>query len=55
MIDFKTNVLLPRRLWEEATDQEHLKQLILDYINKGYPGYVIKRVKDQMAECERRG
>jgi hypothetical protein len=54
MIDFKTNVLLPRRLWEEARDQEQLKLLILDYVKKSYPDYVIKSVKNGFAVCERK-
>ncbi|MGG3890074.1 hypothetical protein [Metabacillus fastidiosus] len=46
-------VLLPKRLWEEARDKKHLKELILIYM-KRYPHYVIRTVKDGFAECERK-
>lgn len=49
-----TRVLLPKRLWEQARDQEHLKQLILEYMVR-YPDYQIKSVKNGFAICERRG
>ncbi|WP_176713718.1 hypothetical protein [Pseudobacillus wudalianchiensis] len=50
----QTRVLLPKRLWEEAQNKEQLKQLILQYMNKCYPDYAIKRVKNGFAICERR-
>jgi len=47
-----TRVLLPKRLWEQARDQEHLKQLILEYMAR-YPDYQIKSVKNGFAICIR--
>jgi hypothetical protein len=37
----KTNVLLPARIWEEARDKEHLKVLVLEYMQR-YPDYKVK-------------
>lgn len=54
MINMKTSVVLPQRLWEEARDQEQLKLLILQYMKKCYPNYQIKRVENGFAICERR-
>ncbi|MBM7585813.1 hypothetical protein JOC86_002355 [Bacillus pakistanensis] len=45
-------VLLPKRLWSEARDKEHLKRLVLEYMQR-YPNYVVKGVKNGMAICER--
>jgi len=47
-----TRVLLPKRLWEQARDQEHLKRLILEYMLR-YPDYRIKSVKNGFAICIR--
>lgn len=54
MIDsgYKTNVVLPAWVWEEAKDKDHLKKLVLQYMRR-YPNYVVKSVKDRMAVCER--
>jgi hypothetical protein len=47
-------VLLPKWIWEEAKDKEHLKRLVLQYMQR-YPNYTVKIVKDRFAICERRG
>jgi len=54
MIDLKTSVVLPQKLWEKARNQEHLEQLILQYMKTSYPNYQIKRVENGFAICERR-
>jgi hypothetical protein len=46
-------VLLPGRLWKEATDKDHIKKLVLQYMQR-YPDYVVKSVRDGFAVCERR-
>lgn len=51
--NFRTNVVLPDWIFEQARDTEHLKQLVLEYM-KRYPDYVVKSVKDRMAICERK-
>ena len=51
--EYKTNVVLPEWIWEEAKDKEHLKKLVLDYMRKCYPDYKIIKIKDGMAVCER--
>jgi hypothetical protein len=43
-------VLLPRWIWEEAKDEEHFKQLVLEYMRR-YPGFTVKRVIDELAIC----
>ncbi len=55
MIDgnFKTNVLLPAWIWEKATDKNHLKQLVLEYMSR-YPDYVVKKIRNGFAICERK-
>jgi hypothetical protein len=50
---FQTKVLLPAWIWEEASDKEHLKKLVLQYMRR-YPDYAVKAVKDGFAVCERR-
>lgn len=54
MIDgnFKTNVLLPAWIWEKATDKNHLRQLVLEYMRR-YPNYTVKAVKNGFAVCIR--
>ncbi|WP_203554977.1 hypothetical protein [Bacillus sp. B15-48] len=52
--EFKTNVLLPRWVFDQAEDKEHLKKLVLHYMQR-YPDYVVKKIKNGMAVCERRG
>lgn len=47
-----TNVLLPAWIWEKATDNDHLKQLVLHYMKK-YPNYTVKKIKNGFAVCER--
>jgi hypothetical protein len=55
MIDglYKTNVLLPAWIWEKATGQEHLKQLVLQYMQR-YPDYSVIAVKNGFAICARK-
>jgi hypothetical protein len=45
-------ILLPKWIWEEAKDKEHLKRLVLQYMQR-YPEYTVKSVKDGFAICER--
>ncbi|GAA0415308.1 hypothetical protein GCM10008934_02810 [Virgibacillus salarius] len=47
----KSNVRLPEHLWETAQDQEELKQLILQYMER-YEGYTVLKVKGRFAICE---
>lgn len=47
-----TRVLLPERIFQEARDKVHLKELVLEYM-KRYSNYTVKSVKDHMAVCER--
>lgn len=49
----KRNVLLPAWIFEQAKDKEHLKQLVLEYMQR-YPDYVVRSVKKKFAVCERR-
>jgi hypothetical protein len=51
MVPYK--VLLPERLWVEARDKEHFKQLLAAYMRR-YPHYIVKAVDNRMAVCERR-
>lgn len=50
--EFKTNVLLPDWIFDQAKDKKQLKRLVLDYM-KRYPDYTVKKIKNRMAECER--
>lgn len=49
----KTNVLLPSWIYKKAKDKNHLKVLVLQYMQR-YPGYSVKSVKSGFAICERR-
>lgn len=51
--EYKSNVVLPEHFWEEAKDNEHLKKLVLQSMQKCYPYYTVKKIKDGMAICER--
>ncbi|MEH7342724.1 hypothetical protein V7122_02370 [Bacillus sp. JJ1532] len=53
MINFKTNVLLPAWIFEQAKDKDHLKKLVLEYMKK-YPDYTIKSIKNGMAVCTKK-
>lgn len=44
---------MPAWIFEQAKDKEHLKQLVLEYMQR-YPDYVVKSVKKKFAVCERR-
>lgn len=50
---YQSKVVLPERLWKEARDDNHLKQLVLDYMQR-YPDYVVIRIENPFAVCERR-
>ncbi|MBB6446500.1 hypothetical protein HNR53_003159 [Bacillus benzoevorans] len=52
--EFKTNVLLPEWCFSQAQNTEQLKRLVLDYMQKCYPEYKVKQIKDGMAVCERK-
>lgn len=45
-------VLLPNWVFE-ATDKEHFKKLLVQYM-KNYPNYIVKRIDRPFAICERR-
>jgi len=49
----QTRVLLPIKLREQAQSNEHYKQLIVEYLKRGYPGYRVVKVVDGYAICER--
>lgn len=53
VLNFQSKVLLPERLWKEAKNQEHLDELILEYMQR-YPDYVVKYIESHFAVCERR-
>lgn len=55
IIDYEVprKVLLPRRIWEEAEDKEHLKQLILEYMAR-YPHYKVIKIQGKFAVCIRK-
>lgn len=46
-------VLLPDWIWEEAQDEKHFKQLVLQYMQR-YPHYVVRKVQGKFAVCERK-
>lgn len=46
-------VLLPPWIWEEAQNEKHFKELVLDYM-KRYPHYKVIKVEGRFAVCERR-
>lgn len=51
--EYKTNVLLPSQIFKEAKDKDHLKKLVLEYMQR-YPDYTVKSIKDRFAVCERK-
>ncbi|GGP17170.1 hypothetical protein GCM10011346_52030 [Oceanobacillus neutriphilus] len=48
----RSNVRLPEHIWETTQSQDELKQLIIRYVKKCYPGYTILEVKGRFAICE---
>jgi len=48
----QSNVVLPAWIFEQAQDKERLKEFVLEYVKKRYPGYVVKKVKNRFAVCE---
>lgn len=51
-MNYKTNVLLPAKIFEQAKDNEDLKKLVLDYMRR-YPDYTVKKIKNGFAVCDR--
>ncbi|MEK3890216.1 hypothetical protein [Bacillus sp. FSL K6-3431] len=47
-----SSVLLPERIWKEAQDKAHFKQLVLDYMQR-YPDYEVLKIKNRFAICKR--
>ncbi|PDY44522.1 hypothetical protein [Bacillus pseudomycoides] len=51
-------VLLPRKFWEQANNEEELSQIIEKYFSVGYPHYEIQEVIESgqahLAICIRR-
>ena len=47
-----TTVILPKWIWDEATDKDHFKQLISQYM-KRYPNYKIVKLEKYYAICKR--
>lgn len=47
-----TRVVLPKWIWEEATDKDHFKQLVQQYMYR-YKGYKIIEIGKYYAICER--
>jgi len=47
-----SNVGLARKFWKESRTKEELKQRIVNYISKCYPGYKIVKVRKYYAICE---
>lgn len=52
--DVPYKVLLPKWIWEEAQNEVHFKQLVLQYMQKSYPYYKVIKVKEKFAICERK-
>lgn len=48
-----THVVLPEWIWDKASNKQELQRLILQYINRCYPGYRVKKVSNGMAICYR--
>lgn len=46
-----TNVRLPDWIWEKAKNEEHLKELVLQYMQR-YPDYTLIEIKGRFAVCE---
>lgn len=51
---YKTKVLLPSHLFQEAKDESHLNQLIVEYMVR-YPDYEIKEIENGFAICTKYG
>lgn len=51
---YTTKVLLPSRLFQEARDEDHLNQLIVEYMVR-YPDYEVKAIENGFAICTKYG
>lgn len=51
---FKTKVLLPKRMFDEAYDKEHFKLMLDEYMKTCYPNYIVKKIENGFALCERK-
>lgn len=51
-MNIEHKVLLPGWIFDQAEDNNHLKQLVLSYMTR-YPNYTVKSVKGVFAICER--
>lgn len=49
----ESSVLLPEKLRKEARDQDHFKKLVLNYIQRSYPHYTVRKIKNGFAICDR--
>ncbi len=47
----KSKVRLPEWIWEQTNDENELKQLILEYMER-YPEYRVLQVVGRIAICE---
>ena len=54
MLEYRSNVLLPRWIWEEARDKQQFKQFVLQYIRKNYPHYKVIKINGHFAVCVRK-
>lgn len=48
----KTRVVLPIWCWNNASNKTQLKQNIIYYMSKSYPGYTVKEIHKYYAVCE---
>ncbi|MCM3735571.1 hypothetical protein M3215_07000 [Bacillus cytotoxicus] len=46
-------VLLNPKIFQQATSEQHLIQLVQKYLEKGYKNYRLSRIEDEFAICER--
>lgn len=46
-----TKVVMPAWIFEQARDKEHLKKLVLDYMQRYPKEYVVKGIKNGFAIC----
>lgn len=54
--EIETKVLLPARIFEQATSKEHLIEMVKEYVkHPRYTNYRIKRIEKPFAICTRGG
>lgn len=46
-------VLLNPKIYQQATSEQHLIQLVRQYLAKGYKNYRLLRIEDGFAICKR--